>query len=1344
MQAKVTELAKTELEAAGEDTSDMVESVSKLREQVLDISGVDILESNGKDFKSTTQIMRELAQVYDKLDGIDQANLLEMLGGKRGGNVIAAALKNWNIVEDTIRGATVESAGSMDQQLAVYNDSIQASLDKFHVAFQELSYDLINSDTIKGVVDLGTAIIKILDALIEHIGVLGTALTGLGIAKIVSTAANGAKSAEGLAPAISLLNEALSTGVGKGEAFGLVLEQLGAKATGAGSALGGLFSSIGGFLATPAGFGVAAVGAIVGAGVLAYKVYKKQQEELTKQATEATKSWNDSQTKIDEYKQKYIDLNKQLSDSNLSEQEKIGIKQQLLDLQNQITAKYGEQAQGIDLINGGLETQLGILSSISEEEARRNIRDNREAYELAEKEMTRQRTFKVDNGDLDYIDQSGLQEQIVRAFKNSGFEKTTVGFKFTGDATEFESAADKVFDELDKLKDEALLSSDRDIIDGITKNLDKVYQKNDETLQAHRDNYKAYLQQSLYADGFGDELSEYAKRVQDYNNALFTDDAEKINEAKTQLDEYKGTVKEITDAHSEYGDFFDEVANSVDTTTKRVYEFSDIIKDGIADSSNDLAKYQSEIFSAVNNLKGLGLDGVDVQNILLNGGVGFEDLSALAKIYNPDFDFKNEDQVRGFADFLTQLGVSAGSTGEEIDLVKDSFDGFMQSASASIDTLDKVNGALVNAFASGGLSIGIDKETGELTGDVATIMSAYKDLESYNPERLFERTADGIIVNTKALREMRAEQERTMKSEFEKRIQEAQENLSKAIESGNASEIQAWKTRLQNVELLSTAYDGATSAYQKWLDAQKGGEMGDQYDTVVDTALKRGKELYDQGLVGTNEFRSLAQLYSGKDLSTASIDDVVKAYEDGVGVVKKYFTEGQNGAVAFADKLVDLELATKDAQGNYDFSKGIDTQELANKLGISVDLVEAAFKKLNDYGFDIHFVPPETAEALSEINERAIEAQDTLKNLANEEGKIGNLDVSSAINLDVNGLDTVQECDDALKELSENVPDPKVNPAAYEAFRDLIDEIQEKRDLLTGDTTEVPINFDTLSAGFSKMDELQQRIMAIGEMNEQPGIDLSVEGDEKVQQLSEEIANLPEDMKVSLGFEATDDASTIVNKLEKQTVTIPVQYQQPTNDLSTSATVRADFDSSSVKIPDQTVHVDAEPNPIDVVAKLDSTAVDEYTPQKIPELTVTYGKESSEVDNYNPPNFDRNVDYDINVYGASAVDDLPSSGSRYITYYINTVGSPPAYKGTVPNSAFRGMSHVGGTAHANGLNKFGLKQDENALINEVGAEIVVRPSEDSWMIFNGGKPTMGAPLKKGDIKIYCVHVQKCA
>lgn len=1220
------------------------------------------------------------------------------------------------------------SAGSMDRQLEIFNASIDASIRRFKVAFQELSHDLINSDTIKGIVDGGTAIINILDELIEHIGVLGTALTGLGIAKIVSTAVNGAKSVEGLVPAVSLLNEALSTGVGKGEAFGLVLEQLGAKAGGAGSALGGLFSSIGGFLASPAGLVAGVVAAAVAGGAIIYNSYKKRQEELQKQATATTEKWTDDKSTIEDYKARYTELNDQLKKGNLTEQERIGIKQQLLDLQNEISAKYGADAGQLDLINGLYQTQLGLISQISEKEATRNIRNNREAYENSVKEMTKDRTYTLKSNGSG----SDLMKQIEWIYQRAGFKDNgDLTFDFTGNVTEADESINQVIDGLERLRETAN-KTEREFIDGVIASATDLLNKNNEILDKNQDNYNAYREQKLFADGYGDELAEYSRRVQEYNNALFSEDSEKINEAKTQLDEYKGTVKEITDAHSEYGDFFDEVANSVDATTEKVYQFKDVLAEGATASSNDLRQYESQIKSSVNNLKGLGLDGVDIQNILLNGGVGFEDLSALAKIYNPDFNFKNEDQVRGFADFLAQIGVVATGASGGIDLAKDSFDGFMQSASASIDTIDKVNASLVNSFKSGGLSARIDAETGELTGDVQTILSAYKkELGDGSIDQLFERTANGIIVNRDALRALQAEQEATTKAEFIERIKEAQEHLAMATTD---EERRAWQTRLDNVKMLASAYDGATSAYQKWVDAQSMGEAGDQYDTITSTALKRGKELYDKGLVGTNEFRAIAQLYSDQDLALASVEEVTEAYENGVDVVKKYFTEGQEGAVAFADKMVELGVATKEGDF-YNFEEGIDTSKIADELDISVDLVEAAFKKLGDYGFDIHFLSEDQLAEFDSLTEKAEEAQDKLKELRDSGAEVGD---SELIDIDLSEIDTVDEMKSALEQLNEVVASPDIDPESAEAYQAIIDALQEKLDLLSQTDIGNEVNFENLDNAYTLLGSLQGRMNQIDSLNATSTVDIDVMGDDQVQLVAEQIANLPPDIKTAIGFDVEDDATDVIDKLKSEKVQIPVEYQQPTNVPTATggtATVNVKYEQGDLPtVSSQTVHLDYEPNPINanVVTVLDKTAVDSYKPED-KNAKVIFGKDSSSPDNYQPSDKYATVNYSVSVSGASAVDNLPDSGNRYITYYINTVGSAPSnYKGTVSKSAFQGMSHARGTAHANGLSKYGLKHDENSLINELGAEIVVRPSDDSWMIFNDGMPTF-AQLKRGDV-----------
>nr|DAJ77296.1 MAG TPA: minor tail protein [Caudoviricetes sp.] len=70
---KVTDLAKSELEEAGEDTTDLVNSTSKLQKQVKAMTGIDIMLDNDT-FKSTYQILSEISNKWSELSDIDQAN----------------------------------------------------------------------------------------------------------------------------------------------------------------------------------------------------------------------------------------------------------------------------------------------------------------------------------------------------------------------------------------------------------------------------------------------------------------------------------------------------------------------------------------------------------------------------------------------------------------------------------------------------------------------------------------------------------------------------------------------------------------------------------------------------------------------------------------------------------------------------------------------------------------------------------------------------------------------------------------------------------------------------------------------------------------------------------------------------------------------------------------------------------------------------------------------------------------------------------------------------------------------------------------------------------------------
>lgn len=72
----------TELENAGLDTDNMASSVSTLRDEIQSLSGVDIMLDE-ETFKSSYDILMDLGEVWDQLTDVGQANITELLFGKR-------------------------------------------------------------------------------------------------------------------------------------------------------------------------------------------------------------------------------------------------------------------------------------------------------------------------------------------------------------------------------------------------------------------------------------------------------------------------------------------------------------------------------------------------------------------------------------------------------------------------------------------------------------------------------------------------------------------------------------------------------------------------------------------------------------------------------------------------------------------------------------------------------------------------------------------------------------------------------------------------------------------------------------------------------------------------------------------------------------------------------------------------------------------------------------------------------------------------------------------------------------------------------------------------------------
>lgn len=210
-----------ELEEAGEDTAGAITSKSKLRSKIKGYTGIDILTDSGA-YKSTYEILLEISKVWDDLNDMDRAGLLEMIAGKTRSNTAAAILSNTKDLEEAYKSA-MEAEGSAYEENEKYLDSIQGKIDLFNNAIQTMWNNLLDADIIKNVVSWGTKIVQSLDTMqgkllalvkavvilmaykkinpldwIQNIGNLFTTIQDTGIKQFI-------KSLLGIAPAIKVV-----------------------------------------------------------------------------------------------------------------------------------------------------------------------------------------------------------------------------------------------------------------------------------------------------------------------------------------------------------------------------------------------------------------------------------------------------------------------------------------------------------------------------------------------------------------------------------------------------------------------------------------------------------------------------------------------------------------------------------------------------------------------------------------------------------------------------------------------------------------------------------------------------------------------------------------------------------------------------------------------------------------------------------------------------------------------------------------------------------------------------------------------------------------------------------
>lgn len=153
--------------------------------------GIKVEDSNGN-LKSTYDVLKELKPYWDKMTDAQRNALGVTLAGKNQYRVLAAIMQNFEHATEATQTA-LTAQGSALQENAAYMESLEAKTTNLKALFQSFSQNVVNSDMVKGVLDLAAGFLKIANTDFGRIitqftllsgvltGIAGMAIKGLGL-----------------------------------------------------------------------------------------------------------------------------------------------------------------------------------------------------------------------------------------------------------------------------------------------------------------------------------------------------------------------------------------------------------------------------------------------------------------------------------------------------------------------------------------------------------------------------------------------------------------------------------------------------------------------------------------------------------------------------------------------------------------------------------------------------------------------------------------------------------------------------------------------------------------------------------------------------------------------------------------------------------------------------------------------------------------------------------------------------------------------------------------------------------------------------------------------------------
>lgn len=493
---------------------------------------------------------------------------------------------------------------------------------------------------------------------------------------------------------------------------------------------------------------------------------------------------------------------------------------------------------------------------------------------------------------------------------------------------------------------------------------------------------------------------------------------------------------------------------------------------------------------------------------------------------------------------------------------------------------------------------------------------------------------------------------------------------------------------------------------------------GADYESMI-SHLETAKDLFDKGLIGTDDFKSIASY-----ISPTGADDPIN-FAENYSKALRYVTEDGKGVQNFLEDLESKGMASMEtlSDGTQQWKYNIDDlQEASQKMGIGFEFMMDMFGRLEDYGFHNNFV--------GSIEDGSTRLTELYTQLAQEETKLAQLQAEGANTTaieqqqeKVNALkNDINETRDAMDQLIAKSADDYAQQV--DAAKQTLSSLKKERDKILKDNT---YEEDTQTVA----DLLEQQMQQIaGENGLELDAELNIKQPETPPTIEVDTIVSKDSLDMQLSKLSSGETLKFAAEVDGNFANLEALMNQ-----DGTVTFRANIDGvekqvALVQNEDGTITFTADTSEVDEeTAKTDGgTRTTKYEPDtnKVDAVnaitdggwrSVLYSADTSGLPTYFSP-ITRTVNYVAQGVNAAVNAAKAAMGSSQAT---GTMLSPARASGTAYNMLNLKPAYAGGSV--------ALPRDEKALVNEISQESIIR--DGVWSLLPGGMHIEA--LKKGDI-----------